>query len=168
MVTDLKLAYFVDLFPIFIMLMFKSKFIQRFLFVFLLLSTFQLTEGQIYRTFTSTTVVTTSSYVQVYEYNTVESKPNFPGGNPALMRFINSERHYPAEAFEKGIQGRVVCGFVVNPDGHISDVTVMKSIEESLDKEAIRVISNMPPWQAGTIADTPVPVFCVLAIPFRR
>lgn len=110
----------------------------------------------------------TVEFIKIYEYNSVDEQPYFPGGNMALMHFINNERHYPKEAYQSGIQGRVVCGFVVNEDGRISDISVMKSVEPSLDLEAMRIISMMPRWIAGTIDNSPVPVFCVLAIPFRR
>lgn len=126
-----------------------------------------LAAGQVFRTI-ATANGNSVRYIQIYEYNSVDVPPSFPGGNMALMNFINQERRYPAEAYQNGVQGRVVCGFVVNEDGHISDITVMKSVEESLDREAMRVVSMMPRWMAGIYDNNPVPVFCIVTIPFRH
>lgn len=120
------------------------------------------------RTVISTTSPGVTRLVEIYEYDCVDEQPTFPGGNIALMRFINNERHYPAEAYRNGIQGRVLCGFIVHENGRISDITVVKSVEESLDQEAVRIIASMPPWVAGSLHNHPVPVYCFLAIPFRR
>lgn len=103
----------------------------------------------------------------VYEYNTVDVTPGFPGGSAALMRYINSQRRYPAEAYTQGIEGRVTCGFVVTADGSIKDVTVVKSAHPALDAEAIRVIESMPKWEAGIIGNRRVAVYCVLPVAFR-
>lgn len=108
-----------------------------------------------------------SGYMEVYEYDVVDFQPQFPGGEYALIRYINSERRYPQEAYARGIEGRVLCSFVVNADGSISHVTVIRGVEESLDKEAVRVIGNMPRWEAGRVGQHHVPVYCVLPIAFR-
>ena len=79
-------------------------------------------------------------------------------------KFINETRVYPAEAYNNRIQGRVVCSFVVYPDGSINGISVMKGVEETLDREAVRIISEMPRWIAGCIGNEAVPVSCVLAI----
>ena len=79
----------------------------------------------------------------------VEKAPEFPGGQDALNRFLARNIKYPLLAQENGIQGRVVCQFVVNTDGSIVDVQVVRGVEESLDKEAIRVIKSMPKWIPG-------------------
>lgn len=106
--------------------------------------------------------------INVYEYDFVDRQPEFPGGNNELIRFINQERRYPQDAYREGIEGRVLCSFVVNEDGTLSHISVIKGVEESLNKEAVRIISQMPPWLAGAINDTPVPVYCILPIPFRK
>lgn len=124
-------------------------------------------QAQIYRTI-ATYTDDTVSYIQIYEYNSVDVQPHFPGGETEMIKFINRERRYPVSAYEKGVQGRVMCGFVVNEDGSISNINVMKSVEESLDNEAVRIISQMPPWLAGVYGNRAVPVFCVISIPFRR
>lgn len=79
----------------------------------------------------------------------VEKAPEFPGGQDALNRFLVRNIKYPLLAQENGIQGRVVCQFVVNTDGSIVDIAVVRGVEESLDKEAVRVIKSMPKWVPG-------------------
>lgn len=109
-----------------------------------------------------------SEFVEVYETYMVDLMPQFPGGDIAMMKFINRERKYPREAYHDGIEGRVRCSFVVNEDGRISNVSVLRSVEKSLDDEAIRIISEMPHWEAGEINNQPVPVYYILSIPFRK
>ena len=80
----------------------------------------------------------------------VESMPEFPGGQQALFKYLSENVKYPVIAQENGIQGRVICQFVVNKDGSIVDVEVIRSGgDPSLDKEAIRVIKSMPKWKPG-------------------
>ncbi len=80
----------------------------------------------------------------------VEKMPEFPGGQAALFKYLSENVKYPVIAQENGIQGRVICQFVVNKDGSIVDVEVVRSGgDASLDKEAIRVIKSMPKWHPG-------------------
>ena len=80
----------------------------------------------------------------------VESMPEFPSGQQALFKYLSENVKYPVIAQENGIQGRVICQFVVNKDGSIVDVEVVRSGgDPSLDKEAIRVIKSMPKWKPG-------------------
>ena len=80
----------------------------------------------------------------------VETMPEFPGGQQALFKYLSENVKYPVIAQENGIQGRVICQFVVNRDGSIVDVEVVRSGgDPSLDKEAIRVIKSMPKWKPG-------------------
>ena len=80
----------------------------------------------------------------------VESMPEFPGGQQALFKYLSDNVKYPVIAQENGIQGRVICQFVVNKDGSIVDVEVVRSGgDPSLDKEAVRVIKSMPKWKPG-------------------
>jgi len=80
----------------------------------------------------------------------VESMPEFPGGQQALFKYLSENVKYPVIAQENGIQGRVICQFVVNKDGSIVDVEVVRSGgDPSLDKEAVRVIKSMPKWKPG-------------------
>jgi len=82
-------------------------------------------------------------------FTVVEQMPSFPGGMGALNSYLHDNVHYPTVAQENGVQGRVVISFVVERDGSISDVQVARSIDPSLDKEAVRVIKSMPKWQPG-------------------
>lgn len=97
----------------------------------------------------------------------VERMPEFPGGEAAMNQFISRNIRYPVIAQENGIQGRVVVQFVVNTDGKIVDVEVVRGVEESLDKEAVRVIKAMPPWNPGRQGGKNVRVKYTLPIRFR-
>jgi len=108
------------------------------------------------------------SYLEVYEYDYVTDKPSFPGGDGCLMKFINNTREYPKKAYDRGIQGRVTCSFVVNTDGSVSHITVLRGVEPSLNKEAIRVLSNMPEWTPGRLNGRTVPTRVVWSVPFRK
>lgn len=100
-------------------------------------------------------------------YDVVEQMPSFPGGNSGLMTYLNQHTHYPAEAQENGVQGRVVVSFVVEKNGQINDVTVMRHVDPSLDKEAIRVVRNMPRWTPGKQEGEPVRVRYNVPVSFR-
>ena len=100
-------------------------------------------------------------------YDVVEQMPSFPGGISGLMTYLNQNIRYPAEAQEICVQGRVVVSFVVEKDGHISDVTVVRSVEPSLDKEAVRVVRNMPRWTPGKQGGEPVRVRFTVPVSFR-
>lgn len=104
---------------------------------------------------------------EVYEYGCVDVQPSFPGGQRGLINYVNKIRRYPYAAFKSGICGRVLCSFVINPDGSISNVTVLRGVEESLDSEAVRIIEKMPKWNAGMIGDEKVSVRYILPIAFR-
>lgn len=97
----------------------------------------------------------------------VESMPSFPGGDPALFKYLNDNIKYPVIAQESGIQGRVICQFVVNRDGSIVDIEVVRSVDKSLDAEAIRVIKNMPRWTPGKQRGKTVRVKYTLPVNFR-
>ena len=98
----------------------------------------------------------------------VETMPEFPGGQQALFKYIEEEKKYPIIAKENGIQGRVICQFVVNKDGSIVDVIAIRSSgEPSLDKEAIRVIKSMPKWKPGKQRGKPVRVKYTVPVNFR-
>ena len=98
----------------------------------------------------------------------VESMPEFPGGQQALVKYLAENVKYPVIAQENGIQGRVICQFVVNKDGSIVDVVAVRSSgEASLDKEAIRVIKSMPKWKPGKQRGKPVRVKYTVPVNFR-
>ena len=97
----------------------------------------------------------------------VEEQPEFPGGNTAMMKFLSDNIKYPVIAQENGIQGRVITNFVVERDGSITDVQVVRGVDPSLDKEAIRVIQSMPKWKAGRQRGSAVRVRFTLPVVFR-
>lgn len=79
----------------------------------------------------------------------VEEMPEFPGGEMALRQFIANAIKYPVIAQENGIQGKVYVSFVVGKDGQVSDARVLRGVDPSLDKEAIRVVNSLPRWKPG-------------------
>ena len=97
----------------------------------------------------------------------VEQQPEFPGGMSALMKFLSDNIKYPVIAQENGIQGRVITNFVVERDGSITDVNVVRGQDPSLDKEAVRVIKTMPRWKPGQQRGKPVRVRFTLPVQFR-
>ena len=100
-------------------------------------------------------------------FDVVEEMPSFPGGQGALMAFLNSNIKYPVVAQENGVQGRVIVGFVVERDGSITDVKVMRSVDPSLDREAQRVIKAMPKWKPGKQNGSAVRVKYTVPVVFR-
>lgn len=100
-------------------------------------------------------------------FDVVEEMPSFPGGQAALMKFLNDNIKYPVVAQENGVQGRVVISFVVERDGSITDVKVAKSVDPSLDREAMRVAKSMPRWNPGKQNGSAVRVKFNLPVAFR-
>ncbi|MBQ3630205.1 MAG: energy transducer TonB [Prevotella sp.] len=100
-------------------------------------------------------------------FDVVEQMPSFPGGPSALMQYLSSNIKYPVVAEENGVQGRVVCTFVVERDGSITDVRVIKSVDPSLDKEAVRVVKGMPRWIPGKQNGSAVRVKYTVPVTFR-
>lgn len=107
-------------------------------------------------------------YIEVYEYDYVSEKPRFPGGDDSLLKFVNKHREYPQAAYKAGVQGRVICSFVINIDGSVSNIKVLRGVEPSLNNEAMRVLSLMPAWCPGKIRGRAVPVRVVYPVNFRR
>jgi TonB family protein len=99
-------------------------------------------------------------------YDTVEQMPEFPGGPVALMKWLNENIKYPSIAEENGIQGRVVCSFIVETDGSFSNLEVVRSIDPSLDKEAVRVLKKMPKWNPGKQNGSSVRVKYIVPVTF--
>jgi protein TonB len=100
-------------------------------------------------------------------FDVVEQMPEFPGGQVALLKWINDHIKYPAIAEENGIQGRVVATFVVERDGSVTDVQIARSVDPSLDKEAIRVLKQMPKWIPGKQNGAPVRVKYTVPVTFK-
>ena len=100
-------------------------------------------------------------------FDVVEEMPQFPGGAPKLMEYLSQNIHYPKDAMEANKQGRVIVTFVVEKDGSISDAKVVKSVDPSLDEEALRVINTMPDWTPGKQNGEPVNTKYTVPITFR-
>ena len=116
-------------------------------------------------------IVTTNEKLENPEnivYIVVESMPEFPGGQQAMMRYIGENIKYPVTAQEKGIQGRVICQFVVEKDGSITNIHAVRSSGDILlDQEAIRVLSTMPRWNPGKQSGNSVRVKYTVPVNFR-
>ncbi|MCC8145274.1 MAG: M56 family metallopeptidase [Bacteroidales bacterium] len=106
----------------------------------------------------------TKDSVDIYPH--VENMPQFPGGQRELMKWLGENIKYPDEAATEGIQGIIVARFVVNSDGSISGIEILRKLHPSLDAEAIRVIKEMPKWEPGTNKDG-VAVAVYYALPIR-
>ena len=100
-------------------------------------------------------------------FNVVEQMPQFPGGDVELMKFLNENVKYPEAAEKAGTQGRVVAQFVVEADGSISNVKVLKNVSDEIDAEAVRVIKAMPKWKPGMQKGQPVRVKYTIPVTFR-
>lgn len=97
----------------------------------------------------------------------VEDMPSFPGGMEECVRFLSRNIKYPVEAQKAGAQGRVILSFIVNKDGTISDVEVMRSVSKELDAEAVRVVQSMPKWKPGKQRGQAVDVRFSMPVTFR-
>lgn len=100
-------------------------------------------------------------------FDFVEEMPHFPGGAAALQAFLSSNTKYPVVAQENGVQGRVLVSFVVERDGSITDVRVVRSVDPSLDREASRVVRSMPRWSPGKQNGSAVRVKYTVPVVFR-
>ncbi|MBR0177406.1 MAG: TonB family protein [Bacteroidales bacterium] len=100
-------------------------------------------------------------------YQIVEEMPQFPGGETKLMEYIAKNLTYPQEARDKGIDGRVFIGMVIEKDGSVSNVKVLRGIGSGCDEEAVRVIKSMPKWKPGMMKGEPVPVSYQIPINFK-
>lgn len=100
-------------------------------------------------------------------YTLVDKMPEFPGGEDALLKFINQNIRYPQEAQRNGMQGRVICSFVVTSRGKLKDIEVVRGTHRILDQEAAQVIELMPEWTPGTLKGKPVAVKYTIPITFK-
>ena len=100
-------------------------------------------------------------------FDIVEQMPEYPGGQAALFEYLSKNIKYPADAEKKKVEGKVFVTFVVDTDGKITDVSLMRKVFPSLDAEAIRVISAMPNWIPGKQKGQVVRVKYTVPIMFR-
>ena len=100
-------------------------------------------------------------------FKSVEQPPTFPGGDAALMKYLSSHLQYPTMAQENNIQGKVIVQFVVEKDGHVGDVKVVRSVDKDLDREAIRVCKSLPKFTPGRQNGQAVRVWYTLPVNFK-
>ena len=100
-------------------------------------------------------------------YQIVEEMPKFPGGEEAMFKFISENVKYPQEAKDKNIAGRVFVNFVIEKDGSVDEVKVLRSIGGGCDEEAVRVVKSMPKWTPGKQKGKPVRVSYIMPFVFK-
>ena len=100
-------------------------------------------------------------------YKTVDQLPQYPGGEVAMMNFLAQNIQYPANAAKNDIEGRVVLQFVVEKDGQIGEVKVVRSVDPEIDAEAVRVVKSMPNFIPGRQEGKPVAVWYTIPISFK-
>lgn len=100
-------------------------------------------------------------------YNLADVNPQFPGGDQGLQWFLANNVKYPKKCQENGIQGKVLVQFVVQKDGSITEIKVLRSVDPRLDAEAVRVVKKMPKWKPGLVDGKPVRVRFTLPLTFR-
>ena len=100
-------------------------------------------------------------------YMIVEQMPEFPNGEDAMMQYIAEQVKYPAEAKKAGAQGRVFIGFIVEPDGSLSNFKVLRGIGYGCDEEALRVAQSMPKWNPGMQRGKAVRVSYLISVIFQ-
>ena len=96
-----------------------------------------------------------------------QKEASFPGGEKAMLKFINKNVVYPRTAMDNGISGTVIVGFVVEKSGEITNVEVVGKVSKELDEEAVRVVMKMPKWKPGTVEGEPVRSYQRLPIHFQ-
>lgn len=99
-------------------------------------------------------------------FTAVEMEPSFPGGIEMFYRFLQANIKYPAKAFEDKIQGKVFISFVVEKDGSLTDIKVLRGIGGGCDEEAVRVMKTSPKWRPGIQNGRPVRVQYTMPISF--
>jgi protein TonB len=100
-------------------------------------------------------------------FRVVEELPEFPGGASEFMKWLTKNLHYPAQAQQRKLQGKVVAQFIVNKDGTISNIELVKRVDPSLDNEALRVLRLMPRWKAGQQNEKPCRTQVCIPIVFK-
>ena len=100
-------------------------------------------------------------------FDVVEQMPEFPGGAAGMMKFIAENVKYPEEAYSKGIEGRVLVQFIIEKDGSVTNVKVIKKVNDAIDAEAVRVVKAMPKWKPGKQNGREVRVKYTIPVSFR-
>ena len=104
---------------------------------------------------------------EFYRNNPIIQSPEFLGGEKALLEYLQENVKYPVSAYKRGVQGDVLVRFIINKSGSITNVTVQKSLDPDCDKEAVRLVENMPKWIPSKRNGEPVNVDYVLPVYFK-
>lgn len=112
-------------------------------------------------------VVETEEITEEEVFSIVEEMPSYPGGAAAVANYIANNLQYPQSAIENGIQGKVFVQFVVEKDGSVSNVKVIRGLSTECDEAAVNVVKSMPKWTPGKQRNQPVRVSYSLPIMFR-
>ena len=102
-----------------------------------------------------------------YAVSELDSQPEFPNGNDGIVKYLSENIKYPKKALKNGITGKVFIQFVIDKTGKVTNVTAVRGVEKSLDKEAVRVIKSMPKWKPGIKDGQPVKVKYTIPINFK-
>ena len=100
-------------------------------------------------------------------FYSVQEQPEFPGGEAALYQYLSNNIHYPEDAMGNDIQGTVWVQFIIDKNGNVTNIKVVRSVDPSLDREAIRVVKSMPRWKPGKQRGKPVRVIFQVPIKFE-
>lgn len=100
-------------------------------------------------------------------FDVVEVMPQYPGGQTAMLQYMMKNIKYPKQAMKEGIQGRVTVSFIVEKDGRVTNVRLLRSVQSALDKEAVRVVKSMPKWSPGKHNGKPVRVRFNIPVMFK-
>ena len=112
-------------------------------------------------------VVETKEVEEDVIHVSVEVMPEFPGGMDKLLQFINDNMKYPTKAQTEGMQGKVIVQFIIDEDGYIIEPNIVRSVESSLDNEALRLIKMLPQWRPGTLKGKAVKVKYTVPVAFK-
>ena len=107
-----------------------------------------------------------STATEYFSYETVEEKPEYPGGMDELSKFLSKNLRYPVICQENNIQGKVIVQFIVNKEGSIEEVSIATGVDANLDAEALRVVKMMPKWKPGKQGGKEVHVKCTIPVGF--
>ena len=108
-------------------------------------------------------------YAQIapISFQNADVKPEYPGGQQALLKYLAENTKYPEEAKENKIEGRVFVKFVIDHNGSVTNVGIAKKVDDLLDKEALRVVNSLPDWEPGKKDGQTVPVSYIVPLNFQ-
>lgn len=148
--------------------------VRRYSKEYTLMTEFQLQDNMIelfkrhpYSQLNDTLLLPEEEAVYLPIYNVIDQMPEYPGGMDKLLQFINDNMQYPTKAQTEGIQGRVIVQFIVDEEGCIIEPNIVRSVEPSLNNEALRLIKMLPQWKPGTLGGKAVKVKYTVPVAFK-